>query len=939
MMRFIPVLLACLIVAVGTPRTSTADDLHARNLRCEYRIDPLGVDSPNPRLSWTLISESRGQQQTAFRVLVATSTPALARGDADLWDSGKVESKDSLQIAYQGKQLSSGLACFWKVRVWDARGMPSEWSLPAKWETGLLESADWEGVWINDGRPNPEKDEDFYGDDPAPLFRKLFTITENVVRARLFISGLGYYEASVNGKRVGRSVLDPGWTAFEKRVFYSTHDVTDLVRAGENVLGVTLGNGWYNPLPLKMWGRLNLREHLACGRPRLMAQLNVELADGTSVSVASDETWKVGHGPLLRNNIYLGEVHDARLEIAGWDLTGFNDSTWQSASVAIEPIGVLQAQPQPPIEVTADLKPIALSEPEPGVFIFDMGVNFAGWVRLKHDAPAGTRIALRHGELLNEDGTLNPLTSVCGQIKARSEKNVDRRSAAWPLPVAWQGDVIIARGGADQTWTPRFAFHAFRYVEVTGLPAKPDLDMVTGLRLNAAVEEVGSFACSDEMLNEIQRMCCRTFLSNLFSVQSDCPHRERFGYGGDIVATCDALMLNFDMAAFYAKTVGDWADAARDDGMLTDTAPFVGIQYCGVGWAMVHPLLLNKLYQYYGNRRLIVEQYEVSRRWLDLVAAQNPELIVGKGLSDHEGLAPCPSGPMVTPLFAESARLVARLAGILGRSGDQRKYTRLADSIRQAYVDKYLDARTGRFEPGTQAGQAFGLYLGMAPAETRSAAIDFLLADIGKRDGHLSTGILGTKFMLDVLSREGHVGTAYSMVTKNEFPGWGFMLENGATTLWEHWALSDNTFSHNHPMFGSVSEWFYKWLGGIQPHRSVVGFDRIVIRPQIIDALDWVDASYRSARGLIACSWKRTGKTIVMDVTIPPNTRASIHVPAERLGDVREIGLDEGGMGVPAAEAEGVRATRVAGRAAIFEVEPGRYRFVSSRQSGQSGEK
>jgi len=353
---------------------------------------------------------------------------------------------------------------------------------------------------------------------------------------------------------------------------------------------------------------------------------------------------------------------------------------------------------------------------------------------------------------------------------------------------------------------------------------------------------------------------------------------------------------------------------------------------------MVHPLLLNKLYQYYGDRRLIEEQYEVSRRWLDLVAARNGELIVSRGLSDHEGLAPSPPGPMVTPLFAESARLVARLAAILGRGGDEEKYSRLADSIRRAHVDRYFDAERGRFEPGTQAAQAFGLYLGMAPAGKRAAAIDVLLADIAARDGHLSTGILGTKFMLDVLSREGHAGTAHDMVTRKDFPGWGHMLEKGATTLWEHWAFSDNTFSHNHPMFGSVSEWFYKWLGGIQPGRDAIGFDRIVIRPQIVDALDWVDASYRSARGLIACSWKRTASAIELDVTIPPNTRARIHVPAEGLDRVSAAGPG-GGESVPAAGAAGVRAARMAGRDALFEVEPGRYRFRSNRLPDRNGEK
>ncbi len=939
MKRTILLFLLTLVAVVGKGQTSAApreSDLLPENLRCEYRKDPLGIDSRNPRLSWTLSSRSRGQHQTAYRILVSSTEAALARDEGDLWDSGKVDSNRSLQIVYKGKPLSSGLACFWKVRVWDVKKAPTRWSKPGRWEMGLLEPGDWTGCWINDGRPVAEKEADLYEDDPAPLFRRPFSLKEKAVQARLHISGLGYCDASLNGQPVGRRVLDPGWTAYDKRIFYSTYDVTSLLDKGENVLGVTLGNGWYNPLPLRMWGHLDLRKHLTCGRPRFIAQLEIELLDGTRLSIASDESWKVTGGPLLRNNIYLGEIHDARKEIDGWDRPRFDDSEWRSAARAAEPVGPLQAQPQPAVEATKELKSIALSEPEPGVYIFDMGQNFSGWVRLKFTLPAGTRLKLRYGELLRDNGTLNPLTSVCGQIKGgkRAEGN-ESAETSWPPPVAWQEDVVIASGGGEETWTPRFTFHAFRYVEVTGFPERPGLDAVTGLRLNAAVEDAGSFACSDEMLNTIQLMCRRTFLSNLFSVQSDCPHRERFGYGGDIVATCDAFMLNFDMAAFYAKTVRDWADAARGDGMLTDTAPFVGIQYCGVGWAMVHPLLLNKLYQYHGDSRLIEEQYDVSRRWLDLVAAENKDRIVKKGLSDHEGLEPSPSGPMVTPLYKESARLVARLASITGRGDDAAKYSRLADSIRQAYLDRFQVAETGRFGPGTQAGQAFAIHLGMTPMEERDVAVRFLLEKIGERDGHLSTGILGTKYMLDLLSREGYASTVFRMVTKKTFPGWGFMLENGATTLWEHWALSDNTFSHNHPMFGSVSEWFYSWLGGIQPHPEAVGFDRIVIRPQIIDELDWVKASHRSARGPIVCSWKRFGGKVAIEVSLPPNTSTTAHLPVRRLEDVRETGRDGEDSDLPLLEAEGVRAARMVGREAIIDLEPGRYRFVFSRLSDE----
>lgn len=896
------------------------------NLRCEYTRAPLAVHSPHPRLSWVLESGGRNQVQTAYRILVAGSLRSLDKGKGNLWDSGRTESRETLNIPYGGAALQSGQACFWKVMVWDKNGHPSQWSRTARWEMGLLRPSDWDAAWIGDGKPQPQKDEDFYTEDPAPLFRTEFGLRKKIASARLYITGLGYYEARINGRRVGESVLDPGWTNFRKRVLYSAYDVTALLRKGQNCLGVMLGNGWFNPLPLRMWGRLNLREALPVGRPRFIARLNIRFRDGSETAVRSGPSWKVADGPIRRNNIYLGEVYDARREIAGWDKPGLDEAGWRPASVVKGPGGRLEGQAQPPIKITAEIKPAALLEPRPGVYIFDMGQNFAGWVRFKIRAPAGTKVLLRYGELLNDDGTLNPLTSVCGQIKGLRKDGTPVGGPGAP-EIADQRDTYIAAGGKGEAYVPAFTFHGFRYVEVTGLPARPRMGDMTGLRLNAAVEEAGAFECSDPLFNSIQDMVRRTFLSNLFSVQSDCPQRERFGYGGDIGATSEAAMMNFDMASFYAKAVRDWTDAVLPGGMLTDTAPFVGIQYCGVAWAMVHPLLQAQLYRYYGNRRLIEDQYNVSRAWLDLVAEQNPGLIIESGLSDHEGLAPAPPAPMVTPLFAASAGLLSRLAAILGKEGDRDRFAVLRNSIRKAYLQAFLEPGTGRVAPGTQAGQAFALYLDLLPPEEKGPALDFLIQKIwedGK--GHLSTGIFGTKFLLSVLSRSGRAELAASVVKQKDFPGWGFMLENGATTLWEHWAFSDNTFSHNHPMFGSVSEWFFQWLAGIQPGPEAVGFDRIIIRPQIVPGLDWVKASYRSVRGKISVHWRRKNGRLILHVGLPPNTKAVVFVPAEDEADVLE-------SGIPASGRKGIRFVGKGPGAALFAVGSGDYTFVSPLSS------
>ena len=903
-------------VQQGSTKTTAAGpaSIKVQGLRCEYQDQPLGIDHPAPRLSWVLASDLRDQSQNAYCVLVAGSLEALQAGRADLWDSGKVTSSQSVNIKYAGARLKSGQSCFWKVRVWDKHGVCSPWSAPASWEMGLLKASDWTGQWISDGKPLPENDAGFYQDDPAPLFRREFKLSGPVRRARLYISALGYVHAALNGHTVGDHRLDPLWTLPNKRVFYSVHDVSKQLQQGGNCLAVSLGNGWYNPLPLRMWGHVNLRERLPVGRPQFIAQLQVEYEDGSCVSVASDAAWKVAPGPILRNSIYLGEKVDARKAVKDWDRPGLDDRSWGSASIAPAPAGPLEAQPLEPIKVTASVKPVRVTEPNDGVYIVDMGQNFGGWARFRFDVPSGTEITLRYGELLYEDGTLNPMTSVCGQIK-RKEAPADGSPA-----VAWQADTYIARGGGTETYTPRFTFHAFRYIEITGLPARPSLDDIEGLRMNCAVEPVGSFACSNELFTRIQTMCEWTFLSNLFGVQSDCPHRERFGYGGDLVTTSDAFMLNYDMANFYAKATRDWHDSALADGMLTDTAPSVGIQYCGVGWAMAHAHLQEQLYRYYGDRRIIEEQYATSKRWLELVRTQNPDHIVRKGLHDHEALEREKSPPMITPLYCESARMLSRLAGILGKEDEAKEYQRLAEQIRKAYIKTLVPDGSGVVASGIQSVQAFALFLDMLPTQQRPAALAQLITDItDKHSGHLTTGIFGTRYMLDVLSREGQAQVVNNMVNLRDFPGWGHMLEQGATTLWEHWKFSDNTFSHNHPMFGSVSQWFYNWLGGIEPAADAVAFDRFRIQPQFLEGLDWVRCSYQSVRGRITCNWKRNAQQVTLDLHIPVNTRATLVLPSA--GAVTENGR-------PAAKVQGVeKASQVEGRWEIL-LGSGRYQLV-----------
>ncbi len=899
--------------------------IRIENLKCEYQKNPLGIDEAAPRLSWQLNSDERGQRQTAYRILVAENRSDLERDQGEVWDTEKVSSHQSIQVSFGGRPLESGRRYYWKVQIWDRDGYLSSWSEPGWWEMGLLNSKDWTGQWIGDGKSDPERDEDFYQDDPAPLFRQEFDIKKPVRRARLYIAGLGYYKATLDGNPIGDQALAPAWTAYDKRIYYSCFDLKGPLQPGQHCLGVALGNGWYNPLPLRLFGRFNLREHLAVGRPRFIAQLAIEYTDGSKQTIVSDTRWRMKEGPVLRNNIYLGEVYDARSEQTGWDLPGFDISGWSSAVSVDPPAGRLQARPVPPICISATLNAQQILHPAEGVTIFDLGQNFTGWIRLNLQAQPGARIQLRYGELLHKDGTLNPMTSVCGQLKGmRKGPDGKELPAGGPgaPPVAWQADTYIARGGGLETYESQFTFHGFRYVEMTGYTGPVTLDMIQGKHLHTAVEPVGQFQCSNELVNRIQTMCEWTFRNNLISVQSDCPHRERLGYGGDIVVTSDAMMLNFDMAQFYTKAAWDWHDAARPDGMLTDTAPFIGIQYCGPAWAMAHPLLQAQLYRYYGDWRIIERQYGTSKRWFKLVQDQAKDGIFPTGLSDHEARVGAEPPMLVTPLYSEAARIMSSLAEISGQDRDRVEYLNLAEQIKSAYLEKYNKPETGVFSPGSQTSQSFALYLDMAPVAGRDRAFDYLVNDlVATNEGKLTTGIFGTQFMLDVLSRMGRADLAWQLATRREFPGWGYMLENGATTLWEHWQYSDNTYSHNHPMFGSVSQWFYNWLGGIQPARDAVGFNKIEFRPQFIQDLDWVQCRYQSIRGPIESNWRRKDNSIYLTLEIPVQAQALLYLPVPSATVVHEsrLSLDK----IP-----GIVSVQTGDNQVVCQLQSGRYELI-----------
>lgn len=560
----------------------------------------MGIDISRPRLGWQSISEGKNKTQSAYEIMASDRQGMIEKGRGTIWSTGKVQSDNSICIIFNGAALKSFTKYYWKVRVYDEKGKPSAWS--SSWfETAMLAPADWQARWITDGKRIPERDEDFYKDDPMPVFRKQILVKKAIRSARLYIAGAGYFEAYLNGEKIGTDQLAPAWTNFDKRVLYRTYDITNQLRRGENTGALLLGNGWYNPLPLRFWGRYNLRDVLATGRPTVKAEYRITYTDGSTETVITDASWKWTSGPVVRNNVYLGETFDNNRGMTGASLPDVGNN----AIVVTGPKGRLEADLQPPIRVKRVAKPIAVRAVGNGKYVADMGENFAGVAQIHVKAPKGSRITLRYGEDINKDGTVNGMTAVAGQIKHGN-------GGPGAPEIAFQEDHFIAAGSGIESWHPRFTFHVFRYVEITGWPGVPTTADIEGLQMNADVPVAGQFICSNPLLNKIQDNVLRTFKSNLFSVQSDCAGREKFGYGGDLFCTLESFSYNFGMHNFYRKSLQDFADDQRPLGGITETAPFVGLYDKGpgdqsgpLGWQLGYPYLIKNYMSFMGTRKLL----------------------------------------------------------------------------------------------------------------------------------------------------------------------------------------------------------------------------------------------------------------------------------------------------------------------------------------------
>lgn len=881
-----------------------------QNLRCEYLTNPLGIDVVNPRLSWIIESSVRGERQTAFEVLVATSAEKLALQEGDLWNSGKVSSDQTIQLEYTGKPLKSGMSCFWKVRLWDSKGKPSGWSKPAFWSMGLLDSKDWQAKWIGVHDPVTTK-----WARPRYL-RKTFRIDQAVRRATVYVTALGLYELRLNGQRVGDHLLAPEWTNYNKRVQYQTYDVTTMLRKGSNALGAILGNGWY------CGGWQHWKDSLSAiygKEPLLLTQLEIEFTNGTRQTCVSDGTWHgTAEGPLQFAGIYEGVTYDGRREFKGWDTPAFNETNWSEVTTPKEvtdfKVGKLVSQRGDPIRVTQEIKPVAITEPKPGIYVFAFDQNIVGWCRFKFHGKAGETIDLQHGEMRNPDGTV-----FLGNLTVLSDHRI-------------QLDRYTFSGTGEETFEPNFTYHGFQYVEVRGLKQKPGLESLTGIVFHSDCPETGHFMCSDPLINRLAQNILWSQRGNYMGVPTDCPQRnERCGYTGDAQFFMRTAVYNMDVSAFFSRWLIDVCeDAQMADGHFADHAPTFGPgDGPNIGWSDAGIICPYEIYRTYGDIRVIRDHYQAMKRNLDWLARESKDDLftgrVGNGdwLSNGGGA----SNEVIGSAYAAfDFQLMAEMAGAIGEKQDALNFHEHAGRIAQAFAKTYIDS-AGHISQSSQSGYAMAFTMGLVPESLKEPMSNRFVEECRRFDWHPTTGFIGTPRLLPGLHFAGKDDDAYKLLQAKTSPSWLYPVTVGATTIWERWDAWDGKTpqggmnSLNHYSFGAVGEYLFRMIGGIS--EEIPGYQQIRIAPVIRHGLTNATTSYNSIRGKIVTSWKVTGRILDLQVTIPANTTAVVILPAKNNLEVTESAK-------PISKALGVRFLRMEHENAVYTIQSGNFHFQST---------
>ncbi|WP_460673808.1 family 78 glycoside hydrolase catalytic domain, partial [Larkinella ripae] len=907
-------LVFCLSFPALAQRTLSITDLHTENL-----TNPEGITKSSPRLSWILTSNQRSLKQAKYQILVASSLDKLNQNQGDLWSSGEVTSDQSQWVSYAGQSLNSRQVCYWKVKVRSKDGVESAWSQPARWTMGLLQSDDWTAQWIG-------LEQAFEWDAPkaintrlsARYFRKQATLAKSIKQATAYVSGVGLYEFSLNGRKVGDAVLAPGPTEYDKRVLYNTYDVTEYLQTGDNAFGMTLGNGRYFAVRVGL-PKIPATTHY--GYPKMRLQVEVTYTDGTTEKIVSDNTWKVtADGPIRANNEFDGEEYDATRELTNWDKPGYNTSGWLAAPVVSAPASRLESQTNPPIRVTQTLTPVSVRQLEPGRYLFDMGQNMVGWVRLNVQGPRGTQVTMRFSEILKSDGSL-----FTDNLRSAEAK-----------------DVYTLKGEGAEVWEPRFTYHGFRYIELSGFPGTPTTQTLEGRVVHDDLPQTGTLTTSNDLLNRIYHNAFWSVRGNYRGMPTDCPQRdERQGWLGDraMVSTGESFM--FGNQSLYAKWLDDIESAQKPDGAIPDIVPtYWKYNTPSVTWPSAYVFIANMLYEQFGDDEPIRKHYASMKKWVTYLEKFSTNYIQQPDEYGDWALPPetmniiktedparrTDGSLMNTTYYYHMLKLLERFATLTGNEADRSAFSSRAALVRTAFNQKFLNLSTNQYSNNTVTANVVALACGLVPDDRRDAVFSQITAVIeGKYNGHISTGVVGTQWLMRTLTANGRADLAYRLATNTAYPSWGYMVQNGATTTWELWngnkaPSSMNSFNHV-MLLGDLPIWLYENLAGIKAGEA--GFKSIVMRPVPIGNLNRVNSTYASAYGSIASEWTVSNQQFRWKITVPGNTTALVSIPADNLASVRE--------GNQAAEdAPGVTFLRMEDGRAVFQVGSGSYDFLSA---------
>ena len=864
--------------------------LTVTRLTCEQAVAPLGVETASPALGWQLSSDGNNVVQKAYRILVADSNEQLTVDNGDCWDSGKVASDNSIQVFYKGKPLRSAATYYWKVKVWDNHGHESDWSEPQTWQMGLGTAGDWGNAqWIAlqelpvDQRVVPGvhgagKSEMGDMKDILPLFRHEFHVEKPLKKATAFVSGLGHFELSLNGQKVGDHFLDPGWTNYEQYALYVAFDITAYLKQGANACGIMLGNGFYHT-PRERY----LKCVVSHGYPKTICKIVLEYADGSQSELTTGKAWKTSPSPITFSSIYGGESHDARLEQEGWDQPGFDDSRWHDILTVKGP-PQLRSQTATPLKIMETFEPQAIFQAKTGEWIYDLGQNASGIIRLNVKGAKGQTIEVWPGELLDDDSL------------------VTQRATGAPF---WFD--YTAAGRDEETWQPRFSYYGFRYLMLKNAvpPDAPNprkLPVVThlqGLHTRNAAPQSGTFACSNELFNRIFHLIDWAIRSNMASVSTDCPHREKLGWLEQAHLMGNSMQYNYNINRMFNKIIDDMRAAQLPNGMIPDIAPefvvFQGGFRDSPEWGSAYVILPWYVYQWYGDLRPLQANYEGMKRYVAYLTSTANDHIVAHGLGDWFDLGPkspgesqlTSKGVTATAMYYYDVHILLQTAKLLHKTEDAAYFTGLAANIKEAFNRHYFHDDVKQYDRASQTANAMALYMNLVAPDNRQAVFDNILKDLESRDYGLTPGDIGFRYLLRVLESENASETIFRINNRNDVPGYGFQLSKGATALTESWAAL-RFVSNNHCMLGHLMEWFYSGVAGIRQASGSVAYRHIVIRPEPVGDLTAASATYECPYGKISSSWQKENDAFCLNLEIPANTSALVYFPRNHIKGLTE---------------------------------------------------